>query len=326
LERPPVTRLVWAEVTRLLSRRFTAIALIVVLLGLGGYQLVVNDSLSPPTGEQLAAAEHASQQTHKDWVDNHERYERDCRDTGGTPGECTIPEPTLTDFGVEPTPFKEAARTALELSTVLIALVTFLIAASFIDAEYSSGSIANWLTFIPRRSDVFWSKLLTLAGFAGLLCAIGVALVLAAALAIARLYGSRIESLRELAQMGMRSLLAVIGLATFGFCIALLTRHTAGAIGVLLGYAVVWFVRMGILGAWPWAQRITPWTPEGNLAAILEDGCSYSVPVEKVMPDGVNVDFVQHTVSLTHGVVYWLTLVPLAVVGSFLIFRRRDVI
>ena len=123
-----MTRLVAAEISRLFSRRFTAIALIALLLGLGGYQLVVNVSLSPATGEQLAAAQRAYEQSHKDWVDNHEKYERDCRDTGGTPEECTIPEPTLADFSAGPMPFKEAARTALEVSTVFVALAAFMIA------------------------------------------------------------------------------------------------------------------------------------------------------------------------------------------------------
>ena len=86
-----MTRLVAAEIARLLSRRFTGIALIVLLLGLGAYQLVVNDSLSPATGEQLAAAQRAYEQSHKDWVDNHEKYEGECRNTGGTPEECTHP-------------------------------------------------------------------------------------------------------------------------------------------------------------------------------------------------------------------------------------------
>jgi ABC-2 type transport system permease protein len=325
LERAAVTRLIWAEVTRLLSRRFTGIALIGLLLGLGGFQLVVNDALSPLTGAQLAAAQSGYEQAHKDWVDNHEKYEQDCRDTGGTPEECAYPEPTLSEFRVEPTPFKEVAPTALELSTALVALVAFMIAASFIGAEYSSGSIANWLTFIPRRGHVFWSKLLTLVGFAALLGAFGAAVMLATALALARLYGSRIESLPELAEMGGRSVLVAVGLAMLGFCIGLVTRHTAGAIGVLLGYGVVWFLRMGILGEQPWTQRMTPWTPDGNLAAIVEHGFTYSVPVERVTSDGVDIDFVQHTVSLTHGAIYWSVLLALVVLGSLLIFRRRDV-
>jgi ABC-2 type transport system permease protein len=321
-----MTRLIWAEATRLLSRRFTGIALIALLLGLCGFQLVVNDALSPLTGAQLAAAQRAYEQTHKDWVASHEKYEQECRDSGNTPEECTFPEPTLAEFSVEPTPFKEVAPTALELSTALVALVVFMIAASSIGAEYSSGSITNWLTFIPRRGHVFWSKLLTLVGFAALLSAVGATVMLTGALVLARLYGSRIESLRGLAEMGARSVLAVIGLAMLGFCIGLVTRHTAGAIGLLLGYIIFWFLRMGILGEQAWTQRITPWTPEANLAAIVDHGFAYSVPVERVTSDGVDIDYVEHAVSLTHGAVYWSILLVLLVMGSFLIFRRRDVI
>jgi ABC-2 type transport system permease protein len=321
-----VIRLLSAEATRLLSRRFTGIALLVLLLGLGGYQLVVNDSLSPLTDEQLAAAEQAYQQSQKDWVDNHEKYEQDCRDTGGTPADCTIPEPTLNDFSVEPTPFKEAARTSLELSTVLVSLVTFMIGASFIGAEYSSGSISNWLTFVPRRGSVFWSKLLTVIGFAALLGALGAALVVAAAIVLARLHNSGIESLRDLAGMGARSVLAVVGLAVLGFCLGVVTRHTAGAIGVLLAFVVVSFVRIGPLSALSWAQRITPWTPEGNLAAIVERGHRYYVPVEKMTSDGVQIEFAEHSLSLIHGVAYWAILLLLIVGTSLLIFRRRDVV
>ena len=170
-----MTRLIWAEATRLLSRRLTGIAMVAVLLGLAGYQLVVNDVLSPPTGEELAAAERTYQQVHQDWVASHEQWEEECRDTGAPAAECVIPEPMLTDFTGDPTPFKETASTALKLSTLLVALVAFTVAASFIGAEYSSGSITNWLTFVPRRGQVFWSKLLTVAGFAALLGTLGAA-------------------------------------------------------------------------------------------------------------------------------------------------------
>jgi ABC-2 type transport system permease protein len=326
LERAAVIRLLWAEVTRLLSRRLTGIALVVLLLGLGGYQLVVKDSLSPPTSEQLAAAERAYQESHQDWVENHEAYEQDCRDSGGTAEECAIPEPTLDGFSVEPMPFQEAAGTALRLSTVLVSLVAFMIAASFIGAEYGSGSISSWLTFVPRRGSVFWSKLLAVMGFAALLGAAAAALVLAAVFVLAQLHGSAIASLGDLAEMAARSMLPVIGLAVLGFCLGLVTRHTAAAMGILLALVVVSFVRVGPLGSLAWAQRITPWSPEGNMAAILERGYKYYIPVEKVTPDGVSIDFIEHNLSLIHGSTYWAILLIVLVAGSLLIFRRRDVL
>jgi ABC-2 type transport system permease protein len=208
LGRAFVTRLIWAEATRLLSRRLTGMAMIALLLGLAGYQLVVNDVLSPPTGEELAAAERTYQQVHQDWLTSHEQWERECRDTGAPPAECVIPEPVLAEFTGDATPFKETASAALKLSTLLLALVTFTVAASFIGAEYSSGSITSWLTFVPRRGQVFWAKLLTVAGFAALLGTLGAALVFGTALTLAHLHGSGVESFPELAGVGARSVLA----------------------------------------------------------------------------------------------------------------------
>ena len=109
-------------------------------------------------------------------------------------------------------------------------------------------------------------------------------------------------------------------------CVGLLTRHTAGAIGVLLEALVVCFVRIGVLGSQAWAQRITPWTPEGNIGALIDKGYNYAVPVEMVTPDGVTVELVEGAVSLTHGLVYWSIILTLVIMGSLLIFRHRDVI
>jgi len=114
-------------------------------------------------------------------------------------------------------------------------------------------------------------------------------------------------------------------LAIFGFCIGLLSRHTAGAIGVLLALVVVWFVRIGPLSSLGWAQRVTPWTPDGNIAAIVDRGYTYSVPVESATPGGAHLDLVEHTLSLTHGMVYWSIVLALLITCSLLIFRRRDV-
>lgn len=321
-----MTRLIWAEVTRLLSRRLTGIAMIVILLGVAGYQLVVNDALSAPSGDELAAAERSYQQAHQDWAAGREQYEKECRDTGAPPDECVIPEPTLAEFRGDSTPFKEATSVALRLSTLFVAFVTFTIAASFIGAEYTSGSITNWLTFVPRRSHVFWSKLLAVAGFAVLLGTLAATLVLGGSLMLARVHGSDIEAIPELAGVGVRGVLSVVVLAVLGFCVGLLTRHTAGAIGILLAALVVCFVRIGVLGSQAWAQRITPWTPEGNIGALIDKGYNYAVPVEMVTPDGVTVELVEGAVSLTHGLVYWSIILTLVIMGSLLIFRHRDVI
>ena len=61
----------------------------------------------------------------------------------------------------------------------LTGLVAFLVAASFVGAEFTTGSLANWLTFVPRRSTVFVSKLTVVAAFSLLLGLLAAALTVA---------------------------------------------------------------------------------------------------------------------------------------------------
>ena len=128
-----------------------------------------------------------------------------------------------------------------------------------------------------------------------------------------------------LAATAARGLLVAVALAAVGFCVGLLTRHTAAAIGVLLGYLFVWFVRNVFLGEQAWSQRLTPLAPEANIAAIVHKVSVYEVPVRTLTTDGLNVDFVEHTVSLTHGLLYWAVLLLVVVGATWLVFRRRDV-
>ena len=39
----------------------------------------------------------------------------------------------------------------------------------------------------------------------------------------------------------------------------------------------------------------------------------------------MSVDYVARTVSLSHGLTYWAVLLAVVVVGTAVIFRRRDV-
>jgi hypothetical protein len=39
----------------------------------------------------------------------------------------------------------------------------------------------------------------------------------------------------------------------------------------------------------------------------------------------MSIDYLERTVSLTHGLLYWAVLLTVVVVGTALVFRRRDV-
>jgi ABC-2 type transport system permease protein len=312
-------RLVAAETNRLLSRKFTRIALVLVLLAVGAFQLAVNSSLRPPTAAEQASSQSQYEDARRFWEEN----ERSC-ESSGNPPNCRYPEPQLSDFSFS-RPFGDVAAESLELSIYLVGLAALMIAGSFIGAEYSSGSIGNWLSFLPRRGRVLVSKLLTVTVFSALASAVATGLALLAALVLARRYDLAVGSLGDELGMLGRGVLVAVALAVVGFCLGMIGRHTAAAIGGLLGYLFVWFVRNVILSEAAWAQRLTPWTPEGNLAAVVNGTHRYAVPIRTVGPDGMNIDYVERTVSLNHGLVYWAVLLAVMVLVTAVIFRRRDV-
>lgn len=123
--------LIRAELLRLMSRRFTVVAMIVALGLLGLLQIAVNNSYNSPQVAQTQIQPDPACQGVDPVAD-------ECADDG-----VTFQPPTFTD----------GARISLTASSYVSALTMFLIASTFIGAEYASGSISNWLTFIPRRTQ-----------------------------------------------------------------------------------------------------------------------------------------------------------------------------
>ncbi len=317
-------RLLGAEVTRLFSRRFTLIALILLLLAIGAFQLVVDSEVQPPSASELAAAQVQFEESHADWEKNHEAYEKECVDQTNDPTMCAYEEPTVSDFTYQ-TPFAEIVGLSLNVSVYLVALGVFMVAGTYIGAEYASGSISNWLTFIPQRGRVFAAKVITIAAFGAAASLVVSGFALGAGVVLAKIHDVQPDKLATLAGTGARGIVISVLLGVIGFCIGMVSRHTAAAVGVLLGYLFVWFVRVGLLSGAAWAQRLTPWTPEGNIAAIVDKKYLYSIPVQTVTANGVEFTQVERAISLTHGLVYWAVVVAVVVVGTLVVFRRRDV-
>ena len=174
--------MVAAETNRLLSRRFTWIALVIVLLAIGAFQLAVNASLRPPTAAEQASSQAQYDEARRYWEEN----ERTCDNAGSPPTAATPSRSSVSSPSAGRS--REVTAESLQLSIYLVALTALMVAGSFIGAEYSSGSIGNWLSFIPRRGRVFASKLLTVVVFSALVSAAVTGLALAAALLLARTY------------------------------------------------------------------------------------------------------------------------------------------
>ena len=318
-------RLLGAEINRLRSRRFTLITLLAVVMILSIFQLQVNSAVSPPSAEAVAANQAQYERDLKEWEQHHEEWEQQCVDSGQPKEQCAGVAPTKENYGLQAVPFAEVALISLLLAIYLTGLAMFLVAASFIGAEFTTGAIANWLSFLPRRVPVFASKLITVTTFALLVSVLASAFVLAMAALLTSVHGGEVTELGAQVSMAGRGVAIAGALAVVGYCVGLMTRHTAAALGVLLGYLFVWFIRNAVLGEQAWAQRLTPWSPEANLAAIVDNGYQYALPVQKLTEGGLSVEYLQREVTLAHGAIYWAVLLAGLIIMALLIFRRRDV-
>ena len=77
---------------------------------------------------------------------------------------------------------------------------------------------------------------------------------------------------------------------------------------MLLGYLLSGSSATGHLSSLAWAQRSPRGLPRGISRQLSSTATTYVVPVEKLTPEGVSIDYVERTVSFTHGAVYWAIL------------------
>jgi hypothetical protein len=128
-------------------------------------------------------------------------------------------------------------------TTVPLVLLAWLMAASFVGAEWHTGSMTTWLTWEPRRVQVLAAKaLVVIAGtfLATILLqtVLGLALLPAAALR-GTTAGSHGAWFHEVIGVLLRAATLTSIAAAFGFAIATVARSTAAALGVGFGYLLV---------------------------------------------------------------------------------------
>jgi len=313
-----------AEIRRLFARRLTLLALLGLLALIGLFQLQVNQLVTPPSAEEVATSQAEYQEYVKDWEANHEEWEAECLADGGAAQDCASERPEPSDWGLAALPYKDAASIAVTFGAYLGGMVTLVVTASFIGAEVTTGSLANWLTFVPDRRRVFTSKLLVATAFSLLVgLAVG-ALTVAVSALLTSVHGQPLTGLPDIAAMAARGSLVVTVFGVVGFCLALLTGSTGATIGMLLGGVFVLYVRTILAFSSRWAQRLSPWSPDVNLQAVLNKGTTYVVSTG-TGSEIYEVPSVEKTVSLLHGLGYWAVVLGLLITITSLVFRRRDV-
>jgi ABC-2 type transport system permease protein len=326
-------RLTRVELRRLFSRRLTSIAVLgaLVITGLllfGSYQ-----TAKPLTGAEKASQRASFDQARKQWDANGDQQRKDCLTTQAAQQKtdpranfgCDQMEPKWASWGKPVAKFTEMMPTVLTSGSLLLAFVGFLVGTGFVAAEFSTGSMANWLTFEPRRSRVYASKL----GAAGL-GLLPIALALLGLLTagtwlivghFASTAGTTAKVWGNLAQMGGRAVALAVAAALAGAAMGVLFRHTAAVLGIAVGYLVLveGVFRQALQGAQPWLLSL-------NFNAWLEHGTRYYAQVCKTDAQGnYACDGVEKFLTFSHSATYLGVLVVLMVGLATLVFRRRDV-
>lgn len=327
-------RLLNVELKRFWSRRLVWITGL-ALVGIMGFTVVgAYFSSIPPSTEELAEQEMYYQEELADWEVFGEEMVAECLEDQEAE-RLQTDDPTLDygceemgppvreSFGWQPT-FVDDAQFLIGTMALTIVAGGVLIGASLIAAEINTGALDNWLTFEPRRTRVFFSKLLGVAvgiipvGLATVLALVGgtlgaYALNDAIGTTSAGFWGTLIWGAVRIVLMTMVGAVAGITLGT-------LMKHTAAALGAVIGYVLVFEALIGgLLPKWQ------PWLISTNIQGFLDRGTTYSFEVCKPIPTGVDCEWITKDLSFMHSTVFLAVLLAVFVIAAWQVFRHRDV-
>lgn len=331
------------ELRRLGKRRFvrylTLLGLLVLVAVVVGTYFS-NQKIGP---EQIAAAERAAEQEYQRNFADTERYRQECEraKAAGTadqehfPPDCAMIEPPPRDsFEADwylPATFefrKEFPATLTTLAAIL-ALVGFIVGASFIGAEWSTGGMMNLLLWRPRRLQVLFAKLAALlTGLLGLTVATAAAWTAGfwvVATNRGETDGMTSGTWQSFALTGLRATVLVLLAGVIGFALASIGRHTAMALGGAIAVMIVGQFGLGVVLSMAQVKFVAAWLLPTYLLAWMQqritlenwDACQRSYSGE-CRPE--TFDITWQTSGLLFVVAIALTLGP-----AIWAMRRRDI-
>lgn len=321
--------LVRAELLRLVSRRFCQVLLVILVAAFGVTFATTVATTHRPTAAEVAAAELQAETSRADTA----RFYQQCIESATSSGDAGR---VLERCGPPPTPigveaflnnvfvFANQIPSLLYFLAAFLAMFGFLVGASFVGAEMTSGGMTNLLLWRPDRVRVLGTKLGVLLGT-----------VLVTAVAGSVLYVGTFWALAETAGLpgnldstfwGQVVLLIarLIGFAllttAIGFGLATLGRHTAAALGVAAGYLVVWelgarivlsVIRSPLPDRWMLSTYAVAWM-RGE-TTVYELACESFDDCTTVLTQG-------------HAVAVFAAVLAVVVGGAFAVFRKRDLV
>lgn len=264
------------ELRRLGKRRLTRYAALLGLLTLvaiAAGTFVTNEKIGPA---QIAAAERQAEAAYQENLVFSEQFRKECEQAkaAGTANRDQFPEncediqpPPREGFEAQwylPSSFNFRdgfGGTLLPFAGVL-GLIAFIVGASYVGAEWSTGGMTNLLLWRPQRLKVLLTKLGAL--LTGVLAVtVGSALLWTAAFWAIGTYRGSTEKMtagvwKSFALAELRGTLLVLAAALIGFALASLGRHTAMALGGAIAVGVAQF-GIGIAAAMAGVRFIEVW-------------------------------------------------------------------
>jgi ABC-type transport system involved in multi-copper enzyme maturation permease subunit len=330
-----------AEMRRLTKRRFTrffVLGTLIVLAAIVAGMFATNQQVTP---EARAAATAEAEANYQEAVRFAADEKTRCEAAQGTaqagnfpPGCDGFYEPTREDFQAEwymdPTfDFRQQFGDMVTALAALLAVLAFVIGATYVGAEWSSGGMMNLLLWRPQRLKVLSTKLgALLAGLTALTVvasAVWTGLFALVASMRGTLDGMTSGAWQSFALMELRGLVLVIVAGAIGFGLASLGRHTAMALGAAIGAVIVFQFGLGTVLALAkvkyveaylvpiWAQA---WMDK-SVEITDYESCNYS-SIEGCRPDTLII-----TWPMAGGV---LAVVLVLIVGAAMwTMRSRDI-
>ncbi|MEU7866017.1 ABC transporter permease subunit [Dactylosporangium sp. NPDC049140] len=319
-----------AEWSRLFSRRITLVTALLV----GGMLAFITFGFtltgSSPTPAEVTQAEQRAVPLAQLWDQRTEHCSR--VQSGLEQAEPNEDLPRACDYGPRPTAdslldygfsFHRQWPSLYYGAAVLFALAGFVLGASFVGVEWSSGGMSSLLLWAPRRGRVLGAKLLAALAGVGLVSLVYLTLWTGAFLAISAGNGTVSQmtggEFGSLLLTALRVVFLAMAGTALGFSVASIGRHTSAALGVGITYLLLWeFGSTVVFTVVETTDYAEPYRLSSYARAWLRKG---------VLPDEGGVG----TVARSTFKATWETggLVIAAVVAAvaaaaFLSMRRRD--
>ncbi|MFU8853291.1 ABC transporter permease subunit [Micromonospora sp. SL1-18] len=331
------------ELRRLAKRRFTRWMTVLGLLVLAAVVVGVFFSNHKIDAAAVASAERKAEQEYQQQVRYTEQERTACEQAkaGGTaepgrfPEDCSVISPPPREaiearWFLPPTfDFRKQFDSTLTVFAAILALVGFVVGASFIGAEWNTGGMMNLLLWRPKRLAVLATKLAAL--LTGVLTvALPTALLWLGGFWLIGTYRGSTKKMtsgawQSFGLTGLRGIVLVLVMAAAGFALASLGRHTAMALGGSIALVVVGQFGLGILLKMAGVRFVQAWLLPTYLTAWMEqkvtlenwNACNFSYGGE-CKPDTLDITWQHSSVLMAVGVTVIL-------VAAFWAMRRRDI-